>query len=176
LFIPNEIYFITFTILEWLHVFINDKYCKFIYDWFSIMDKKYGNKIYGYVIMPSHVHILIKITDRSPAPPTLIMNAKRFMAYQIVKEFKKDGFFKILNCFKQNARVVDKAHYKVFIGRYDSMIIQGRKFFLEKLNYIHNNPCQEKWQLANKPEEYKHSSASNYILGEGVYPVTLMDF
>jgi hypothetical protein len=47
---------------------------------------------------------------------------------------------------------------------------------LQKLNYIHNNPCQEKWQLAKAPEEYKHSSAANYISGKGFYEVKVVDF
>ena len=48
--------------------------------------------------------------------------------------------------------------------------------FLQKLNYIHNNPCQLKWNLANNPEEYKYSSAANYINGSGNYNVDIIDF
>jgi len=48
--------------------------------------------------------------------------------------------------------------------------------FLQKLNYIHNNPCQEKWNLANNPEDYKYSSAANYIENSGIYEVDLVDF
>ncbi|GAB3815667.1 hypothetical protein GCM10028895_10080 [Pontibacter rugosus] len=32
----------------------------------------------------------------------------------------------------------------------------------QKLDYIHNNPIQEKWQLAVLPEEYHYSSARFY--------------
>ena len=46
--------------------------------------------------------------------------------------------------------------------------------YREKLNYIHNNPCTPRWRLAEKPEGYKHSSASNYIIGNGVYDVELV--
>jgi putative transposase len=34
--------------------------------------------------------------------------------------------------------------------------------FLQKLNYIHNNPVQSKWHLAEFPEEYSFSSAKFY--------------
>jgi hypothetical protein len=30
---------------------------------------------------------------------------------------------------------------------------------MQKLDYIHNNPLQPKWQLAKAPEEYFYSSA-----------------
>ncbi len=34
----------------------------------------------------------------------------------------------------------------------------------QKLDYIHNNPCQGKWLLADDPTKYKYSSASYYEL------------
>jgi len=46
--------------------------------------------------------------------------------------------------------------------------------YREKFNYIHNNPCTPRWRLAEKPEDNKHSSASNYIIGNGVYDVELV--
>ena len=36
------------------------------------------------------------------------------------------------------------------------------RFLLQKLNYIHHNPCQPHWQLAAIPEDYKWSSALFY--------------
>lgn len=34
--------------------------------------------------------------------------------------------------------------------------------FMQKLDYIHNNPLQEKWKLTEFPEDYKYSSAKFY--------------
>ncbi len=173
------------------------------------MKEKYSNKIYGYVIMPNHIHCLIKITDESPKLSILIQNAKRFLAYQIVDLLVEDNNTEfpprrsllkgtatdmqtkrhsplrrdcgeanigLLNYFKEHAEVRKGAKHKLFEDRYDSLIIQSRKFFLEKLNYIHRNPCTEKWKLAENPEGYKYSSAPNYILGAGVYDVDVMEF
>ncbi|MBA3047851.1 transposase [Patescibacteria group bacterium] len=175
-FTPNEIYFITFTILGWKHIFTNDKYCDLVYKWFNCMKDKYENKIYGYVIMPNHLHCLIKITDKSSKLSILIQNAKRFLAYQIVDLLSEDNNIKLLEFFKEHAEVKKGAKHKLFEDRYDSLIIQNRKFFLEKLNYIHRNPCAEKWKLSENPEGYKYSSAPNYILGAGIYDVDVMDF
>lgn len=172
----NEIYFITFTILDWQPIFINDKYCALVYKWFDYMRQTYGNKIYGYAIMPNHLHCIIKLSDRSPDISKLVQNAKRFLAYGIVTQLEKDGNLTMLNYFKNQADVKDGAKHKVFNPRFDSTVIQSRKFFLQKLNYIHNNPCQEEWQLTDKLENYKYSSAANYILGQGNYEVDLMDF
>jgi len=51
--------------------------------------------------------------------------------------------------------------------------VQFQFVYKQKLNYIHLNPCQWKWNLSNTPEDYEHSSAKFYICGEqGGYPVT----
>ncbi len=36
---------------------------------------------------------------------------------------------------------------------------------IQKLNYIHRNPLQEKWNLAKEPEDYYYSSAKFYQTG-----------
>ena len=47
-----------------------------------------------------------------------------------------------------------------------------KKFIIQKLDYIHNNPCAGKWNLADCPENYVHSSAGFYYQGvQGIYPV-----
>src|SRR5215203_484640 len=38
----------------------------------------------------------------------------------------------------------------------------NENFLLQKLNYIHNNPCQPKWELVAHPYDYLYSSAKYY--------------
>ncbi|PIR94915.1 hypothetical protein COT95_01590, partial [Candidatus Falkowbacteria bacterium CG10_big_fil_rev_8_21_14_0_10_37_6] len=104
IFIPNEIYFITFTILGWKNIFINDKYCDLVYKWFDYVALNYNNKIHGYIIMPNHIHILIYISDKSPKISTLIQNAKRFLAYQIVALLIEESRNDLLDFFSSNVR------------------------------------------------------------------------
>jgi len=174
-FIANEVYYITFTILGWKEIFINDKYCDLVYKWFDYAKDKYGNKIYGYVIMPNHLHTLMHITNNSPKLSVLIQNAKRFMAYEIINILEAERRGVLLEYFKIKPNQ-QKARHEIFQPRYDSLLIQTEKMFLQKLNYIHNNPCQEKWGLADKPEDYQYSSAANYIKDSGVYQVDIVDF
>ncbi len=97
------------------------------------------------------------------------------MAYQIIDLLKEENNLELLKFFEENAQIEKGAKHKVFEDRYDSKLIQDEKLFLEKLNYIHNNPCVEKWGLAEAPEDYQHSSANNYFNGKGVYEVDIME-
>jgi hypothetical protein len=46
-----------------------------------------------------------------------------------------------------------------------SVELWSPKVFMQKLEYIHNNPLQDKWHLVQFPEDYKYSSAKFYETG-----------
>ena len=53
---------------------------------------------------------------------------------------------------------------KFWMDRFDDEVIRNVGMLRTKLEYIHNNPVQA--GLAGTPEEYKCSSARNYVLGD----------
>ena len=175
-FIPNRIYFITFTILNWQKVFVSRKYCDLVYKGFDYQKYQYGNKVHGYVIMPNHLHLLVYVTKASPPLSKLIQNSKRFLAYGIIKELERDKAVATLMLFREHALANKGAKHKVFEDGFDSKLVESETFCRQKLDYIHHNPCREPWNLAVKPEEYIYSSATNYYLGSGLYPVDRLTF
>lgn len=126
--------------------------------------------------MPNHFHGLIFINEKSPPISKFIQNAKRFLAYGIVKQLEYEQNRDKLNNFKIKADPKKHAKHKIFEDRFDSKLIETEKLFLEKLNYIHNNPCVKKWHLADYPENFPFSSASNYLLGKGIYAVDVIQW
>jgi hypothetical protein len=62
--------------------------------------------------------------------------------------------------------------YEIWEDSFDWKECNGDKFIVQKLDYMHNNPCAGKWQLAINAIEYPHSSAKFYLTGEqGLYAV-----
>jgi len=94
--------------------------------------------LYAYVIMPNHMHILIK--------PMVCGISK---AMQLIKG--------------RSSRQVNEGNFWQK-GFFDFGIFSEEKF-REKFNYIHFNPV--KWGLVEKPEDYKHLSALAYKLEYG---------
>jgi putative transposase len=45
---------------------------------------------------------------------------------------------------------------------FDDVKLRSRKGLETKLNYIHENPLQEQWNLVDSPEKYPSSSAAFY--------------
>ena len=62
--------------------------------------------------------------------------------------------------------------HQVFEDSFEVKLCTSQKFLLQKLTYIHNNPCSGKWMLADAAINYKHCSASYYETNKaGAYPV-----
>jgi hypothetical protein len=95
------------------------------------------------------------------------------MAYQIVDRLKKAKQDDIITKLQKYVEAKDKTRgkiHEVWEDSFDVKECRTEKFVLQKLNYIHNNPCSGKWKLAAGPLHYLHSSASFYISGKkGIY-------
>lgn len=55
---------------------------------------------------------------------------------------------------------------KAWEDGYNAKDIFSPEFLLQKMTYMHNNPCQPRWHLAESPEDYIWSSARFYLLRE----------
>ena len=61
--------------------------------------------------------------------------------------------------------------YQVWERNSLSIEVFSQKIFNQKLEYIHNNPIQEKWKLSPTQQEYKYSSALFYETGEDEFEI-----
>jgi len=168
-------FFITFTCYQWLHLIDKTAGYDIVYKWFDHLKSK-GHYINGYVIMPNHVHALISFVNTGQSINNIVGNGKRFMAYDLVESLEQRGEGDLLNILSSNIeskRKENKKQHNVWELSFDWKVCLSKEFTWQKLDYIHNNPCVGKWQLADNPKEYLHSSAKYYLTGEqGVYPVT----
>ena len=168
-------FFVTFTCYQWVHLIDKAAGYDIVYNWFDHLKSK-GHYINGYVIMPNHVHALISFVNTGQNINTIVGNGKRFMAYSLVEKLEQTGEMDLLSMLSSNIeskRKENKKQHNVWELSFDWKICMSKEFTWQKLDYIHNNPCVGKWQLAENPIEYIHSSAKYYLTGEqGIYPVT----
>ena len=161
-------YFITFTCQHWLPLFEITNSYDTVYKWFDYLFTK-GHKLKGYVILPNHLHALIDFGSSQKNINTIVSDAKRFMAYKIVDRLKEQKRTEILLQLSEAVTSSDKNKgkiHQVFERSFDCKEITSQHFFLQKLSYMHNNPCSGVWNLVKNPVDYKHSSAKYYSSGE----------
>ncbi len=162
----EQIYFCSFTCLNWMRLFeMTDLYLE-IYKWFAILIDK-GHQICGFVIMPNHLHLLIYITKGQGSINSILSNGKRFLAYEIVKRLGTIGRGDILKILSSRVTPEEsnrKKKHRVFEVSSDIKACYTQRFLIQKLEYIHSNPIRGQWHLAPTAEEFLHSSAGYYEL------------
>ena len=101
--------------------------------------KSFDLSIYGYVVMPDHVHLLISEPQRETIA-------------EVIKSLKQGGARRLIGdeeCFWQK--------------RYYDFNIRNELQFVEKLRYIHRNPVKR--GLCVRPEDWEWSSFLQYSTG-----------
>lgn len=61
---PNELYFITLTIVDWVDIFTRRIYFDLIIDNLSYCQNQKGLEVFEYVIMTNHVHMICRGKDK----------------------------------------------------------------------------------------------------------------
>ncbi|MEP7377910.1 MAG: hypothetical protein ABI675_31215 [Chitinophagaceae bacterium] len=140
------IYFIIFTCYQWLQLIELVKGYDLVYKWFDILSVN-GHTVTRYVIMPNHLHLLLHYVSNGKSLNTMIGNGKRFIAYDIIDrlEFRKEK--RLLARLGSDACATDRKRgkkHEVWKYSFDVKQCRTEKFLLQKLNYIHKNPCTGK--------------------------------
>lgn len=152
--------FFTATILEWKPLLKDDAFKDIIINSLQFLVTEKSVVIYGFVIMPNHIHLIWQIQDGFKQH-IIQMRFLKFTAQQM--KFKLiDTNDARLSQYLVNAK---DRQYQFWERNSLSIDLWTAAVFDQKLDYIHNNPLQHKWQLAKYPEEYKYSSAKFYETG-----------
>ena len=156
----GEVYFWTATIKDWRHLLKPDKYKVMLVEVLRALQHKNLIQIYGFVLMPNHVHLIWEpINKNGKEMPSASFT--KATAHFIVKDLK-ENHPAVLPYFK-----VEEKEREYRIWRRDSLavLVYSREMLEQKLYYLHQNPLQEHWQLAESPELYRWSSACFYETG-----------
>ncbi len=159
----NIPHFITITIIEWIDIFTKPEYFKIIIESLNYCQKNKGLKIFEYVIMPNHIHLIVKAKEGNNLSQ-IINDFKKHTSREIFKLLEKDNRRYIVNLLNNSfARKVGYGKQLWQRENYPEPVI-SEKFLLEKIKYIHKNPVRK--EFVSLPEEWLYSSAKNRILND----------
>ncbi len=134
-------FFITTTFKDWKALGSIDGFNDQLIKSLEFCAKKYDALISGYVLMPSHIHLLLFIDG---------IKMSGFM-----RDFKK-------YVSQKATRDIGLNNTAIWMPRYDRVAIESQAVFRKKLEYIHNNPI--KAGLVKKAEDWIWSSAADYLV------------
>jgi putative transposase len=147
--------YFTATILEWKHLLKPDKYKDIIISSLEFLVKERRIKVYGFVIMSNHIHLIWQVQQGHLATDVQLSFMK-FTAQMIIKDLR-NNHPAVLEKFLVKAS--DRKH-QIWKRNPLSVSLWNQGVFKQKLNYIHNNPVVA--GLCQFPSNYHYSSASFY--------------
>jgi putative transposase len=153
----QQCYFYTESIYGFHHLLQNDLLKAIVVNsWKNLVDRGLA-AIYGYVIMPNHIHLLWSMLQRNGGESAGSSFAK-FTSHQFKKYLCSNDVWLL------DRPIDEKTDRRYQFWKRDplAVLISTEDIFLQKLDYIHDNPVQEKWKLSGSPEEYRWSSARFY--------------
>ncbi len=113
-----------------------------VYDLFAeVLERtrrRFGLCVYGYVVMPEHVHLLVSEPEQG-----WLADAIHYLKLSFAKRLGAGVFWQ---------------------KRYYDRNVRNEHEFKEKLRYLHRNPVKR--GLCERPEDWKWSSFRHYARGE----------
>ncbi|MBK9255893.1 MAG: transposase [Saprospiraceae bacterium] len=172
----NALHFIALTIVGWIDVFAYLEYKTLIIENLSYCQEKKGLRIYAYVIMSNHLHMICR-TDEKSGLSNIIRDFKSFTAKEIIRKVEVENHSRskwMLTNFEYQSRFNSRnSQYQVWQQGMHPVELESPKFINQKLGYIHNNPVRA--GIVDEARHYIHSSARDYEGQKGLLDIELLD-
>ncbi|MGH7824453.1 MAG: transposase [Candidatus Binatia bacterium] len=123
-------------------IFKDDRDRERYLDFLKESQKRFGYRLYAYVLMGNHVHHLIQI-GKTPLSKVMQNILFRYTRY-FNRRNKKTGH--------------------LFQGRYKAILCDKESYLLELIRYLHFNPVRSK--IVGDPGQYAWSSHGAYLKGD----------
>jgi REP element-mobilizing transposase RayT len=155
----ERLFFVTTTVVRFLNVFKDAAACDILIGNLKYYREKYRFNILAYAIMPSHFHWIVALDSHTGTISDIMRDIKRASSKEITEYLESNELFQ--HVFEKEARIYRDQGRKFWMRRFDDEAIRNPNMFWQKVKYIHHNPVEA--GLVSKPEDYKYSSARNYI-------------
>ena len=160
----GEIFFWTATINKWQRLLWNDDYKNIIVSSLKYLSDAGKIDVFAFVIMPNHIHLIWRVNELN-GKETAQGSFLKYTAHEFKKLLKNDTDNNLASY------AVNAANKSYEFWQRDSLAIHlyTKEVAYQKLDYIHYNPCTERWCLVSNPCDYIYSSAKYYMQGEKQY-------
>ncbi|WP_026945680.1 REP-associated tyrosine transposase [Algoriphagus marincola] len=174
----DKLYFVTFTVVEWIDVFTNQVYRDIFLDSLRFSQQNKGLDLCAYCIMSNHVHLIIGRNGEITIED-LIRDIKKYTSKNIIEAINQSSSESrkalLLERFgKAGRKNLNNTNFQFWQQHSHPIELNTNDKINRCLNYIHQNPV--KAGIVCLAEEYLYSSAKNYAgLPDKLIDVILID-
>ena len=161
---PDGLYFVTFTVVHWIDLFIRKDYKDIMTDSLKHCQENKGLVVHAFVNMTSHVHLIVSRRTDGEQLSSIIRDFKKYTSGKLLKAIKEIPESRrewLLRAFGQAGRSnPNNSRYQVWIQDNHPVELVTKKFVRQKLDYVHNNPVESGFVFS--AHDYVYSSACAY--------------
>jgi len=164
----NAVYFLTFTVIDWIDVFMRKEYKVVIADSLNYCIENKGLEVYAWCLMSNHLHIVcrakenFKISDNN-------RDFKKFTSKTILKMIEKESESRkewMLYRFRYAGKFDNRiTKYKFWQETNHAILLDNTELIEQRINYTHENPVRA--MIVSRAEDYLYSSARDYAGEKG---------
>ncbi|WP_088893000.1 REP-associated tyrosine transposase [Leptolyngbya ohadii] len=156
-FLEQQPHFLTCTIVNWLPLFSKPEIAQIILDSLDFLRSRQRIRLYGYVVMENHLHLIAAADDLSKE----VAKFKSFTARSAIDWLEKNRSGYWLDQLRTNklSYNVDQDYQMWQEGSHPQAIFSW-EMFQQKLEYIHHNPVRRGY--VDDPGHWRYSSYRNY--------------
>jgi putative transposase len=159
----SKLFFVSFSIVYWIDLFVRNEYKDILLDSLRYCQANKGLDLYAWVIMTSHVHLIIG--SHGDPLENIMRDMKRHTSQQLkaaIKNHPKESRREWMLWLMERAGKKNSNNKEFQLWQQDNHPIQlfTPAIAHQKLNYLHMNPVKAGFVQA--PEDYKYSSAIDY--------------
>jgi putative transposase len=136
------LYYITFTVVDWLPVFIDETACKIVTDSFNFCIRNKFLGVNAYVSMPTHLHAILFDTQfNSERLKHTLDDMRKFSGRQLVEHARHHPPPTFMTSFEEQASK-DRQH-RFWQPTQHPVGILTEAVCRQKMDYLHHNPCRK---------------------------------
>jgi len=171
---PDALYFVTYTVVNWIDLFIRTEYITVMIDSWEYCQKHKSLNIHAWVIMTSHVHMIISSkNDLSGIMRDMKSNTSRKLRSEIINHPRESRKKWILDMMaKAGMGNGNNNDFQLWQQNNHPIELFNNFIINQKLNYIHYNPV--KASMVHVAEHYPYSSAKDYCGEKGMLDIVLI--
>ncbi len=154
---PTHPHFVTCTVLHWLPIFTRPESVQIIIDSLKFLQQKDNLKLYAYVILENHLHMVVQSDDIEKS----MKSFKQYTAKALLELLKKENVKTILDQLQFYKKAHHKATtYQIWEEGYQPKLMQTDAMMISKIKYIHQNPLKRGY--VDDATHWRYSSARDY--------------
>jgi len=174
---PDGFYFVSFAVIHWMDVFTRREYNDILLESLEYCMKNKGLRVHAYVIMTSHVHLIISRRKSGRELAFILGDFKKFTSRKLIhaiennpQESRREWMMRAFrSAGKQNP---NNKEFQFWQQHNHPIELATTEMIEQRLEYIHQNPVAA--GIVLRAEDYLYSSAADYAGEQGLLSIELL--